>query len=54
MIRPTSARLTGRVRRPGRERLEGVFGRDVDLLNARFVRPRILERAVSEGVALYG
>jgi len=37
-----------------RERLEEVFGRDVDLLNARFVRPRILERAGSEGVVLHG
>lgn len=37
-----------------RERLEEVFGRDVDLLNARFARPRILERAGSEGVVLYG
>ena len=37
-----------------RERLEEVFGRDVDLVNARFVRPRILERAGSEGVVIYG
>lgn len=37
-----------------REQLEDVFGRDVDLLNARFARPRILERAASEGVALHG
>ena len=37
-----------------REQFEDVFGRDVDLLNARFVRPRILERAASEGVALHG
>ncbi len=37
-----------------RERLEDVFGRDVDLLDAGFVRPRILERATSEGEALYG
>jgi predicted nucleotidyltransferase len=37
-----------------RERLEEVFGRDVDLLNARYARARILERAASEGVALHG
>ncbi len=37
-----------------RERLEDVFEREVDLLDAGFVRPRILERATSEGVALYG
>lgn len=37
-----------------RERLEDVFEREVDLLDAGFVRSRILERATSEGVALYG
>ncbi|MBI4728442.1 MAG: nucleotidyltransferase domain-containing protein [Acidobacteria bacterium] len=37
-----------------RERLEEIFGREVDLLNARFVRPRVLAQAVSEGVTLYG
>ena len=37
-----------------REQLEDAFGREVDLLNARFVRPRVLERAASGGVALHG
>jgi hypothetical protein len=37
-----------------REQLERAFGRDVDVVNARFARPGVLRTAASEGVVLYG
>ncbi len=37
-----------------REQLEGAFGRDVDVVNARFARPGVLRAAAAEGVVLYG
>ncbi len=36
-----------------RERLEGLFERDVDLVNARAMNDRMLRRALEEGVTLY-
>lgn len=37
-----------------REQLEEAFGRDVDVVNARFARPGVLRAAAAEGVVLYG
>jgi hypothetical protein len=37
-----------------RQELEEGFGRDVDLVNARFARPGVLRAAAEEGVVLYG
>ena len=37
-----------------REQLERAFGRDVDVVNARFARPGVLRTAAAEGVVLYG
>jgi len=37
-----------------RQELEEAFGRDVDLVNARFARPGVLRAAAEEGVVLYG
>ncbi len=37
-----------------RAQLEATFDRDVDLVNAGFVRPRVVAEAGSEGVVLYG
>lgn len=37
-----------------REELERAFERRVDLLNARFARPKVVEQAGVEGVTLYG
>jgi len=37
-----------------REQLEEAFGRDVDVVNARFARPGVLRAAAEEGVVLYG
>lgn len=34
--------------------LEDLFGRDVDVVNARFVRPELLGRVEQEAVVLYG